>query len=181
MLRLVIPWVALLLALPGCGSGLKPLYNPIGGSTTTSASPGTSATPNLGRKMLGLRVPLRAGWNAVGFETLTITGLCAPPGVLAYTGGYHATVPSDGRLGYWVYAPSEGTLTYDGQGEADALELEAGWNLCSLAGRLPVKPATSLLLHELQADGSTMLVETLRPGRAYWVYAPSSLRVTWAR
>lgn len=101
---------------------------------------------------------------------------------------------------FWVLVTSATALTYSGTGRATQLNLVSGWNLVSLASDLDVSgsgllcyrdnqlvPLGSALLttfYELGSNGVSTGVAagsaTLRRDRAYWIFANSAVRLTWA-
>jgi len=133
----------------------------------------------------GVRVELRPGWNAVGFQATTLTSLAADAAGLAYFNGTGyvtgsvttATVNEGqgGRRGFWVFANAAGNLTYSGTGGPDFVELNTGWNLVSFAtsaelpgtrlsaqqngASVPLGQAVLTTFSEIQPDSSYRAVD----------------------
>lgn len=149
-------------------------------------------------------VSLQGGWNAVGFAQQqlsslttsgTIAGLAWWNGSSYQTGSFSAAdVNAAGtRQGFWVFAPAAASYTYKGQadGGGNYVDLRSGWNLVSFpaggdVARLsgPVGSTVLPQFTEIQPGNGYATVDvlnggTLRAGRAYWVYATASARLTW--
>ncbi len=139
---------------------------------------------------------LREGWNGVGFETGALTSLSANPLVVAlaqlHSGAYEvvpfglSSVPTTSE-GYWVYAQGPTTVSYTGSVVGDGVDtLVEGWNLVAFPGDGPevveANPDVLPTFYEIQADSSYTPVErTVRPGRAYWVFARRPTQLFYAR
>jgi len=159
-------------------------------------------------------VSLRTGWNAVGLQCQQVTSLSASSqvaGLATFEEGGYRTAPvtpaevnrgAGGRRGFWVFAFSEANLTYAGgdDGRGQAVPLQPGWNLISLAtpDAVPgsalvvrrgsqVVPLASVLLptfYQLATDGAATPVDvtaggTLSPGHALWVFANAAAELSW--
>lgn len=127
-----------------------------------------------------ITVNLQPGWNAVGFQGLrTLSLSTTSPGLAFFANGAYQFAPVadlEGRRGYWVFANEAGPLTYVAEGEAEGLELAAGWNLVASASTRSVLPSPELPLVRAR-DGAT--VSEMAPGEAYWMFASSPTTVSW--
>ena len=89
--------------------------------------------------------------------------------------------------GYWVYAQGPTTVSYTGSVVGDGVDtLVEGWNLVAFPGDGPevveANPDVLPTFYEIQADSSYTPVErTVRPGRAYWVFARRPTQLFYAR
>jgi len=151
-------WEILILSLflAGCGSLAGTEL-----SSSPAAPPGPPSTPPAGTRSFSSKaeggqvgsvvsdvlVSLRAGWNAVGFQSQLLTALNASgevTGQATWNGASYLTGNFDrpalnalgGRRGFWVFAQSATSFTYsggdDGQGAFVELTLP-GYNLVSFA------------------------------------------------
>lgn len=182
---------ALLMVLSGCGS-----------SPTTESV--VSSAPARARVTAadGVTASLRPGWNAVGLQVQRVSAVTeGPTAGLAFWDGTsyqtRAVTPetlNEGegtRRGLYLYATEAGSLTYAGTSDSAGrfVELKTGWNLVSFATPTAfpltdLRPLDSVLVPftEIQPDGSYRTVDrggSLQPGRAYWVYAAGTTRLTW--
>jgi len=99
-------------------------------------------------------ISLNNGWNAVGFQHLTLTEIIVSPGVAGqafWTGTEYrvgqltpAAINDAGLRGFWVFSNGAGNLTYDGNDDSAnrTLNLATGWNLLAFPSQAEVNPAT---------------------------------------
>lgn len=183
MKRQCLAWLAVGAMLGGCGE---------------QQAQGALAEPQVALKAVagtrsaveGVRVDLRPGWNAVGFQATTLTALDSTATGLAFfngtgytTGSVNAATVNEGeggRRGFWVFANAAGSLTYSGTGGPDFVQLAAGWNLVSFAtsaelpgtrlsaqqngASVPLNQAVLTTFSEIQPDGTYRSVDVTGGG-----------------
>lgn len=135
---------------------------------------------------LGIRLPLARGWNLLSVPiepSNTSLELLGHPGS-TYTLDGSQIVPASTvqpKHGYLVFNPlAQDTLSVTGQALANSVtNLQPGWNLVGVAGTPPYLPrdfASALAADATHAwelrNGAYRLVDTLQPGRGYWIYSP---------
>lgn len=135
----------------------------------------------------------------------SVAGLATFDGGAYVTGNVDPATINAGtgtRRGFFVFATAPTTLTYSGEadGQGNFMTLRSGWNLCAFVGAAEVpgnalratvdgepRSLGSVVLpqfNEIQPNGGYETVDVtaagrLKPGRAYWVFALGSVRLTW--
>jgi hypothetical protein len=167
-------WLCLVtLLLTGCGAA------PEG---ATSAAPPAEVVST---RQEGLTLPLKAGWNLVGFRCAEVTAIVPDPalaGLAWWDGQVYRTGPVTAdqvnragvNRGFYLYATQATALSYAGtQREPGArlgIKLEAGWNLVSFPTDV----------HQVAADHHVLGLENLVAGVPRWLYATQALVLTWS-
>jgi len=183
------PFVLTAFLLTGCGA------------SSDAGAPTATQEPALSARAISVTVPLRAGWNPVGFTGKPVSSLTAPKAV-AGMGYYEGTTFRTQNLtrnnlnsgagtnrGIFVYANRSTSFTYAAEEvTGGSVALKTGWNFVSFPGLAPGQSLslTNVLstFYRLEADGSQTPVQasasTLQAGQCYWVYANTNATLTYS-
>lgn len=183
------PFLLTALLLAGCGS------------TSDAVAPTALEASPVSQRAISVTVPLRAGWNPVGFTGRPVTSLNVPNAVqgMGYYEGRNFRTQNMTRnnlnagagtnRGIFVYASRATSFTYAAEEVfGGSVALKAGWNCVSFPGIAAGQTLslTNVLstFNRLESDGSQTPVQasasTLQPGKCYWVYANAAVTLTYS-
>ncbi len=135
---------------------------------------------------------LNSGWNLVGLPVqpsdTSVSALfpnATPNTLFSYNGSYISESGLQSGKGYWINLPAPETVTITGQSIDNlVLNLQAGWNLisdisCPMAISRILDPDNIIVPGTFFGfDGAYVSVDSLKPGRAYWVNTNNAGQIT---
>ena len=143
-----------------------------------------------GEPPTAIPLSLAAGWNMVSVP-LTVNDYLktslfpnAISNAFDYSGSYNVKDTLKNGVGYWVmYSADETDSIKGGERTLDTLALTAGWNMIGSisaavsVGSITTIPPTIITSNFFEYTGSYIVADSIKPGKAYWVYAlePGSL------
>jgi len=135
----------------------------------------------------GQSTALQAGWNMISLPLTvadnhkTVLFPTAITSAFKYTGSYVEADQLDNGVGYWIKMPSTTTVSFTGTDvSALTIPVTSGWNLIgTTSGPVPVASITSTPPAMITSSffgyvSSYVSVDTLYPGKAYWVKTNNS-------
>ena len=145
---------------------------------------GIAHTISGGEPPTAIPLNLTAGWNMVSVPVTVSDYLKTSlfPNAISnafdYSGSYNVKDTLKNGVGYWVmYSADETDSIKGGERLQDTLALISGWNMIGSisaavsVGSVTTIPPSIITSNFFEYTGSYIVADSIKPGKAYWVYA----------